>query len=301
MRQITWALMVHNVEVVRVTVLLTERMRNLRLVSLPKTGSVKRWRLKMVTETFKYYPTLTTGATSNHSGQPASSSELSSCDDAVLTALAQAGLFQTGTDRSLISLFDADQQYVVAEATPSSPLLPSVRSRDCRQPLWLLGTSIPRSHGVCKLSLLGETDGQGILDFARNPTVNPEPYAGSMPPYPSERDGASISASTVTSMKLQARFPSLTTMPKNYFQPCGDQGVLYHATSSHGLVPPDEAMKELVAAELWLVGDFITAIELANKIRKEFVDAPSQFKAVSAEIRGLSIVLQDADVAFPKQ
>ncbi|KFY02660.1 hypothetical protein O988_02000, partial [Pseudogymnoascus sp. VKM F-3808] len=49
------------------------------------------------------------------------------------------------------------------------------------------------------------------------------------------------------------------------------------------------------------VGDFITAIELANRIRKEFVDAPSQFKAVSDEIRGLSIVLQDADVAFPKQ
>ncbi|KFY03097.1 hypothetical protein O988_01710 [Pseudogymnoascus sp. VKM F-3808] len=49
------------------------------------------------------------------------------------------------------------------------------------------------------------------------------------------------------------------------------------------------------------IGDFITAIELANKIRKEFVDAPSQFKTVSDEIRGLSIVLQDADVAFPKQ
>ncbi|KFY69225.1 hypothetical protein V496_00421 [Pseudogymnoascus sp. VKM F-4515 (FW-2607)] len=49
------------------------------------------------------------------------------------------------------------------------------------------------------------------------------------------------------------------------------------------------------------VGDFITAIELANKIRKEFVDAPSQVKAVSDEIRGLSIVLQDADIAFPKQ
>ncbi|KFY66240.1 hypothetical protein V496_02137 [Pseudogymnoascus sp. VKM F-4515 (FW-2607)] len=107
-------------------------------------------------ETFKYYSTLTTGASSNHSGQPASSSELSSCDDAVLTALAQAGAFQTGTDRSLVSLFDADYQYIVAEATPSSRLLPSVRSGDCRQPLWLCGTSIPRSHGVCELSLLGE-------------------------------------------------------------------------------------------------------------------------------------------------
>ncbi|KAG4441137.1 hypothetical protein IFR05_003358 [Cadophora sp. M221] len=49
------------------------------------------------------------------------------------------------------------------------------------------------------------------------------------------------------------------------------------------------------------VGDFIAAVELANKIRKEFVDAPSQFKAITDEIRSLSIVLQDADVAFPKQ
>jgi hypothetical protein len=31
------------------------------------------------------------------------------------------------------------------------------------------------------------------------------------------------------------------------------------------------------------IGDFVTAIQLANKIRKEFVEAPSQFKAVSDE------------------
>jgi hypothetical protein len=31
------------------------------------------------------------------------------------------------------------------------------------------------------------------------------------------------------------------------------------------------------------VSDFITAIELAYKIRKEFVDAPSQFKDISDE------------------
>jgi hypothetical protein len=31
------------------------------------------------------------------------------------------------------------------------------------------------------------------------------------------------------------------------------------------------------------VGDFIMAIELANKIRKEFVDAPTQFKAIFDE------------------
>jgi len=31
------------------------------------------------------------------------------------------------------------------------------------------------------------------------------------------------------------------------------------------------------------IGDLITVIVLANKIRKEFVDAPSQFKDVSDE------------------
>ena len=31
------------------------------------------------------------------------------------------------------------------------------------------------------------------------------------------------------------------------------------------------------------LSDFIAAIELANKIRKEFVNAPDQFKAISDE------------------
>jgi hypothetical protein len=31
------------------------------------------------------------------------------------------------------------------------------------------------------------------------------------------------------------------------------------------------------------VGDFIAAIELAKRIRKEFIDAPDQFKDVSYE------------------
>ncbi|KFY32155.1 hypothetical protein V493_00461 [Pseudogymnoascus sp. VKM F-4281 (FW-2241)] len=46
------------------------------------------------------------------------------------------------------------------------------------------------------------------------------------------------------------------------------------------------------------VGDFITVLQLAFKIRQEFVDAPIQFKAVSDEVRTLSIVLQDAVVAL---
>jgi hypothetical protein len=63
------------------------------------------------------------------------------------------------------------------------------------------------------------------------------------------------------------------------------------------------------------IGDFIAAIELANKIRKEFADAPSQFNDISDEcvsqldnhlmltisshrVRSLSIVLQDVEVSL---
>jgi hypothetical protein len=36
------------------------------------------------------------------------------------------------------------------------------------------------------------------------------------------------------------------------------------------------------------VSDFIAVLELTNKIRKEFADAPSQFKAISDEYVMLS-------------
>ncbi|TVY38473.1 Ankyrin repeat domain-containing protein [Lachnellula subtilissima] len=49
------------------------------------------------------------------------------------------------------------------------------------------------------------------------------------------------------------------------------------------------------------VGDFLTVIELANKIRKEFVNAPSQFKAIGNELRSLSIVLGDVDVVLAQE
>ncbi|KAG5984592.1 hypothetical protein E4U55_004143 [Claviceps digitariae] len=154
-------------------------------------------------ETFKYYSALRSAATSNDILQPpptltstsitSRSSALTSCDDAVLTALAQAGAFQTGTDRSFISLFDANYQYVVAEATPSSRLVPSVRSEDCQQPLWLCGTHLPRSRGVCELTLLGEVakDSDDMSesredlpltisdDLVADPRFNSKPYCHS--------------------------------------------------------------------------------------------------------------------------
>jgi hypothetical protein len=43
------------------------------------------------------------------------------------------------------------------------------------------------------------------------------------------------------------------------------------------------------------VGDFIAVIGLANKIRKDFVDAPSEFKAISDEYAVLATSLSNAD------
>ncbi|TGO37978.1 hypothetical protein BHYA_0084g00080 [Botrytis hyacinthi] len=43
------------------------------------------------------------------------------------------------------------------------------------------------------------------------------------------------------------------------------------------------------------IGDILAVIELAKRIRKDFVDAPSQFRDISLEVRSLSIVLQDIE------
>jgi hypothetical protein len=42
------------------------------------------------------------------------------------------------------------------------------------------------------------------------------------------------------------------------------------------------------------IGDVVAVIALANKIRKDFVGAPEQFKSISQDVRSLSIVIQDA-------
>ncbi|KAH8655488.1 hypothetical protein BX600DRAFT_515307 [Xylariales sp. PMI_506] len=44
------------------------------------------------------------------------------------------------------------------------------------------------------------------------------------------------------------------------------------------------------------IGDFLTVIELATRLRKEFADAPGQFQAISDEVKSLSILLQDVEV-----
>lgn len=67
-----------------------------------------------------------------------------------MTALAQVGVYQTGTERGFISLFDASHQYFVAEATPLTPLTPSLSNDKCPVRLVHCGTAIPRSHGICE-------------------------------------------------------------------------------------------------------------------------------------------------------
>lgn len=116
-------------------------------------------------ETFKYASVLSSSAKINDTTGPLPDSELSTCPDVLLTALAQLGACQTRTGRSLISLFDADRQYIVAEATPSQSLSPGLPSTSCPEPLWLCGTAIPRTYGVCEATLLSpESDLPDIND-----------------------------------------------------------------------------------------------------------------------------------------
>ncbi|OBT84412.1 hypothetical protein VE02_07114 [Pseudogymnoascus sp. 03VT05] len=50
------------------------------------------------------------------------------------------------------------------------------------------------------------------------------------------------------------------------------------------------------------VGDIIAVASLANKIRQRLFDNPEQFKAIATDgVRGLSIVLQDADIALSEK
>ena len=45
----------------------------------------------------------------------------------------------------------------------------------------------------------------------------------------------------------------------------------------------DGPLLEVTMSFGFSIGDFIQAIDLANRVRKEFVDAPSQFKGISDE------------------
>ncbi|RSL72048.1 hypothetical protein CEP53_001296 [Fusarium sp. AF-6] len=140
-------------------------------------------------ETFRYDDVLFANVKFNDAGTPIPSSELLTCPDAILTALARLAASQTGTARSLISLFDQSYQYIVAEATPTIPLIPSLpESARNHESLWLCGTAIPRIHGVCEHTLCGDefgyfveggTDELPVLvveDLVSDPRFATKPY-----------------------------------------------------------------------------------------------------------------------------
>ncbi|KAJ4020355.1 hypothetical protein NW761_014691 [Fusarium oxysporum] len=94
-------------------------------------------------------------------------SSLSTSGDAVLTALAQLGACQTNNARSFISIFDEKYQYIIAEATPTLPLVPGLSCTERVEDLWLCGTAIPRNHGVCEHALLKPDGVQSASDSTR--------------------------------------------------------------------------------------------------------------------------------------
>ncbi|KAK1980228.1 hsp90-like protein [Colletotrichum cereale] len=92
----------------------------------------------------------------NSPDRPIPPSSLASSPDTGLTAFAQLGALRLNASRALISLFDRHHQYIVAEATRSMPLAPNAKY-PTQNHLWLCGTAIPRSFGICEHVLVGAT------------------------------------------------------------------------------------------------------------------------------------------------
>ncbi|OBR11252.1 Histidine kinase [Colletotrichum higginsianum IMI 349063] len=100
-------------------------------------------------EVFKYASSILSNIDVHEDGIPQTNEPRTASDNTALTAFAQLCACQTGTSRSFISLFDEKHQYVVAEATPSLPLVPSIMHGD----LWFCGHAFPRRNGICEHTL----------------------------------------------------------------------------------------------------------------------------------------------------
>ncbi|RGP71631.1 hypothetical protein FLONG3_7066 [Fusarium longipes] len=101
-------------------------------------------------ETFKYDSVLVANSVRNDVTNLIPPSSLRPCSDPAMTALAQVALLRLGATRAMISLFDCQNQHVIAEATPSTPISAQGTSPvSGPDSLWLCGTSIPRGFGVC--------------------------------------------------------------------------------------------------------------------------------------------------------
>ncbi|KAF6807250.1 sensor histidine kinase response [Colletotrichum sojae] len=139
-------------------------------------------------ETFRYDTSLIPAAVPNDTSNLVPSSELRSSADSALTAFAQLAALRLGASRALVSLFDSKHQYIVAEATPTLPLVPhaSITDPEDENRLWLCGTALPRSSGLCERVLLTDPESfhapsgdvlpvSIISDLANDPTAADRP------------------------------------------------------------------------------------------------------------------------------
>lgn len=105
----------------------------------------------------RYDPSLLTDIVYNDQGSPLDNTKLRTSHDAVLTSIASLGASRLNTAASLVSLFDKNWQYIVAEATQTLTLAPRANfDRRHREQLWLCGTAIPRVDGVCEHTLVSQ-------------------------------------------------------------------------------------------------------------------------------------------------
>ena len=139
-------------------------------------------------EVFKYCPSLLSESTYYPEVQSLPKSNLSTSGDTILTALAQLATLQTKSQRAFISLFDAQYQHCIAEATPESPIIPNAPAEDCPDGLWSCGIAIPRRDGsVCETCLEyplgspGEVDVFVVPDLAQDDRFLVEPRYGLAP------------------------------------------------------------------------------------------------------------------------
>ncbi|KAI0505525.1 hypothetical protein F5B22DRAFT_523468 [Xylaria bambusicola] len=136
-------------------------------------------------ETFRHDPSLFSDIRSTCLLEPTATLELSTRADPILTALAQLGVCRTKASRAFISLFDRAHQYVIAESTKSSSLRTDPSTLGGQEPLWLWGTAIPRSNGICSKFLntvksdendkeIAELPVSIIRDIRQHPEVSQE-------------------------------------------------------------------------------------------------------------------------------
>ncbi|CAG7559552.1 unnamed protein product [Fusarium equiseti] len=107
-------------------------------------------------ETFRYDDSLFTNVRFNDSGCPIPTTELVTSSDVIFTALARLAASQTGAAKAMISLFDQTHQYIIAEASATTPLIPNLGYDSHQETLWHCGTAIPRAHSACESTLCSD-------------------------------------------------------------------------------------------------------------------------------------------------